>query len=38
MGNKKSRIQFDPKEQLQDDATFLVQGKFGSKQLKLNSE
>jgi GR25 family glycosyltransferase involved in LPS biosynthesis len=36
MGNKKSRINFDPNEQLRDDATFLVQGKFGSKQLKLH--
>ena len=38
MGNKKSRIRFDPNEQLQPDATFLVQGNFGSKQLKLNSD
>ncbi len=38
MGNKKSRIQFDVNEQLISDATFLVQGKFGSKQLKLNSD
>ena len=38
MGNKKSRINFDPNEQLRDDATFLVQGKFGSKQLKLRDD
>jgi hypothetical protein len=38
MGNKKSRIQFNPDEPLKDDATFLVQGNFGSKHLKLNSD
>jgi len=36
MGNNKSRIPYNPKEELREDATFLVQGKFGSKQLKLN--
>lgn len=36
MGNNRSRIFYDPNEALGEDATFLVQGRFGSKQLKLN--
>ena len=36
MGNNKSRITYNPNETLREDATFLVQGGFGSKQLKLN--